>query len=78
MIRHVQVREILWGDINLKECIEISKYHSLRDSNFDEYNASVEKYHDNKIVRVYRVQVGQEDQIMQVRPVTCVPSSYLF
>ena len=39
IIRHVQVREILWGDINLKECIEISKYHSLRDSDFDEYNA---------------------------------------
>ncbi|KAK0439659.1 hypothetical protein EV421DRAFT_2037288 [Armillaria borealis] len=59
------VREVLWGDINLKEYIEIPNSHSLHDSEFDEYNASVENHQCPKIVRVYRVQAGQEDRIMQ-------------
>ncbi|KAK0196388.1 hypothetical protein F5146DRAFT_1152155 [Armillaria mellea] len=59
------VREILWGDINPKEYIEIPKRHSQNDSEFDEYNASVENHPCPKTVRVYRVQAGQEDHIMQ-------------
>ncbi len=74
----MQVREVLWGDINLKECIKIPKSHSLHESEFDEYIASVENHQCPKIVRVYRVQAGQEDRIMHVRSVTCLPSSYLF
>ncbi|PBK79383.1 hypothetical protein ARMGADRAFT_1093193 [Armillaria gallica] len=59
------VREVLWGDINLREYIEIPKSHSFQDSEFDEYIASVENHQCPKIVRVYRVQAGQKDQIMQ-------------
>ncbi|KAK0442015.1 uncharacterized protein EV420DRAFT_1082829 [Desarmillaria tabescens] len=59
------VREILWGDINLKECTEISKGQSVQDFDFDEYDASIENHDYPKIVRVYRVQAGQEERLMR-------------